>query len=248
MQQTKQATPTTNSALRELLERITGSSPAWTTNAYGNHFAWLHLEHPSGLRDLAKNLAGNVRLCTITAYAEERDDTNKRRRIAYHFASGDTVVTVTVPIYDQETLQKLPVPSITPWFHNADWHEREFHEMFDIDLQGHPNPKRLFLDERLDAGIMSKLIPFSAMANSAGTNTLWERILEAKGVSPEERLPSLVPPVDPIKMPPSFTPVMPPPSITPSLATPTLANIAKSAEEAVRSLKKMDKPANGKQP
>lgn len=232
MLQTKEQTSDT--PLRESLETVASVAPKWTKDAYGNNFAWLHLGHPGELRQVAEKLAGKVRLCTITAYAEERDDTDKRRRIAYHFSSGNIVLTVTVPLYEAETLRKLPVPSITPWFRNADWNEREFREMFNIDIEGHPNPARLFLDERLDAGVMTKLIPFSAMANSAGTNTLWERILEAKGVPPEERLPSLAVPSEPVKTQPAFTPVAPAQPLEPSLATPTLANLAKSAEEASR--------------
>lgn len=240
---TKEQMTEKNEPLHDVLEGVVGQPPVWTKDVYGNRFAWLHLARPSELKTVAEKLAGRVRLCTITAYAEERDDTDKRRRIAYHFADGNIVVTVTVPIYDPESLQKLPVPSITPWFRNADWNEREFREMFNIDIEGHPNPKRLFLDERLDAGIMTKLIPFSAMANSAGTNTLWERILEAKGIPPEERLPSLAVPAEPIKLEPSFTPVSPPQPIEPSLATPTLVNLAKSAEEASRALGRKPQPA-----
>lgn len=220
-----------NDALHELLLKATGLEPEWTSDAKANPFGWLKLTHPSQLSDAAKALSGKMRLCTVTAYSEERDDLVKRRRIAYHFASKDTVVTVTVPIYDSETMQKLPVPSITPWFRNADWNEREFREMFNIDIQGHPNPNRLFLDERLDAGIMTKLIPFSAMANSASTNTLWERILEAKGVPPEERMPSMSTPSEPIKVEPKVTPVATRDEI-PS-GGPTLAAIAAPAEAAV---------------
>ena len=202
--------PTTssrNDTLHQALLDATGLETRWTSDARANPFGWLLLETPAQLKEAAKALCGKVRLCTITAYAMARDDDDKRRRIAYHFADGDTVLTVTVPLFDPETNEKLPVPSITPWFRNADWNEREFREMFNIDIPDHPNPKRLFLDERLDAGIMTKLIPFSAMANSAGTNMLWERILEAKGVPPEERLPSLATPAEPIKVEPAVTPV-----------------------------------------
>lgn len=196
-----------NDELHKLLKEATGTEPSWTSDVRANPFGWLRLDRPDRLKDAARALAGKARLCTVTAYAEERDDEDKRRRIAYHFTAGDTVITVTIPLYDPETLEKLPVPSITPWFLNADWNEREFMEMFNIDIVGHPNPKRLFLDERLDAGIMTKLIPFSAMAHGAASTTLWERVLEAKGVPPEDRMPSLTVPAEPIKVEPKITPV-----------------------------------------
>ena len=217
-----------NDALHQRLLAATGIEPTWTSDVRANPYGWLRLDAPEKLRDAAKALAGKARLCTVTAYAEERDDPDKRRRIAYHFASGDTMLTVTVPIYDPETLKKLPVPSITPWFLNADWNEREFMEMFNIEIIGHPNPKRLFLDERLDAGIMSKLIPFSAMAHGVASNTLWERVLEAKGVPLEERMPYLAVPAEPIKVDAKVTPVS---ATEPkeTSAAPTLAAVAAPA-------------------
>lgn len=199
-----------NNELHQLLLEATGVEATWTRDVRANPFGWLRLDSPDKLKDAAAALAGKARLCTVTAYAEERDDPDKRRRIAYHFAVGDTVITVTIPIFDPKTLAKLQVPSITPWFLNADWNEREFMELFNIEIIGHPNPKRLFLDERLDAGIMSKLIPFSAMAHGAASNTLWERVLEAKGVPLEERMPSLTVPAEPIKIAPKVTPVASP--------------------------------------
>ena len=187
--------------LHAIILEASGLEPQWSFDERGNPFGWLRLPSPELLEKVAAALAGRVRLCTITPYAEERDDDKKRRSIAYHFASGKAMLTVTIPLYDTETLEKLPVPSITPWFRNADWNEREFHEMFNIELKGHPDLKRLFLDERLDAGIMTRLIPFSAMANSAGTKTLWEQIMAAKDgeVSPQ--------PQDAALPEPAFTPV-----------------------------------------
>jgi len=233
--------PTTNrnDALHQLLVEAAGIQPAWTDDVRGNLFGWLRLDVPEKLKDVAEALAGKARLCTITAYAEERDDPDKRRRIAYHFVvdSEASLLTVTIPVFDPETSEKLPVPSITPWFLNADWNEREFMEMFNIDIVGHPNPKRLFLDERLDAGIMSKLIPFSAMAHGAATNTLWERILEAKGVPPEERGPSLVVPAEPIKVTPKVTPVSATEPKDPPEA-PTLATVAAPAPAPEKSAEK----------
>lgn len=220
-----------NEELHQLLLRATGIEPVWTNDVRANPFGWLRLDTPERLADAAECLAGRARLCTVTAYAEERDDPGARCRIAYHFVAGDTLITITVPVYDPETLETLSVPSITPWFLNADWNEREFMEMFNISITGHPNPKRLFLDERLDAGIMSRLIPFSAMANGAASNTLWERVLEAKGVPVEERMPSLTVPAEPIKARVKATPVSATEPRAP-LAAPTLVAVAAPADMA----------------
>jgi Ni,Fe-hydrogenase III component G len=180
-------------------------APSWTVNGYGNCFGWLRLPHPEALVAAVKALAARrARLCTVSAYAEQRDDREKKRSIAYHFSLDSVLLTVTVRIYDPETMEKLPVPSITPWFRNADWNEREFKEMFNIDIIGHPDPRRLFLDERLDAGIMTSLIPFSALLHSAGSKDLWERVMAEKaGLAPQA--PEDAAPV----VEPSFTPVDP---------------------------------------
>ena len=168
-------------ALDTELHTIAEVSCEWTEDVAGNLFGWLHLPDPFHLLSAAAVMNKyKARLLTITAFAEERDDQDKKRRIAYHFVIQNTVVTITVRIYDPLTFEKLPVPSITSLFRNADWNEREFHEMFDIEIINHPNPKRLFLDERLDAGIMSSLIPFSTMSNGMSSQGLWERVMEEK--------------------------------------------------------------------
>ena len=39
------------------------------------------------------------------------------------------------------------VPSITPLFPTANWHERETHDFFGIVFDGHPNPRPLIMPE-----------------------------------------------------------------------------------------------------
>ncbi|MFQ9489669.1 MAG: NADH-quinone oxidoreductase subunit C [Bilophila wadsworthia] len=57
------------------------------------------------------------------------------------------------------------MPTITPWFRNADWNEREFAELFDVHVDGNTNPKRLFLDPEIDEGILNEVIPLTIMMN-----------------------------------------------------------------------------------
>ncbi len=154
----------------------------WTQDVKFNFFGWLSLDHPNDIVDVAKVLVEcKARLCTITAYAEKRVDHKKRLAVSYHFIISGLLLTVSVPLYHPETFEQLPVTSITPYFRNADWNEREFAEMYNIAVIGHPNPKRLFLDERIDAGVMGELVPFSALANSANTQKLWENLMDSKG-------------------------------------------------------------------
>ena len=41
----------------------------------------------------------------------------------------------------------LRVPSLYPLFRGADWQERETYDMFGINFDGHPHPKRLLMPE-----------------------------------------------------------------------------------------------------
>lgn len=149
----------------------------WTRDAYGNTYGWLRLAVRDTLPEAARLLAeGGARLATVTAYDPVREPGVPRQEIAYHFDVRGTTLTVTVVL----DVEAPSVPSITPHFRNADWNEREFMELYAIDVPGHPDPRRLFLDERIDAGIMNQIIPLSTMTNGASTQDLWERILAAR--------------------------------------------------------------------
>ncbi len=167
--------------LNELVKDNLQKHISWTEDVEKNAFGWLNLDHPSKIVDAAIILANRkARLATITAYTAKRVDKKKRLSVAYHFVVDNILLTVCVPLFDAETFEILPIHSITPYFRNADWNEREFKEMYNVDIIGHPNPRRLFLDERLDAGIMGELVPFSVISNSATTQKLWETIMESK--------------------------------------------------------------------
>ncbi len=184
---TRPAQAQAKALLDQRLPDAAGADISWTEDAHGNLYGWLVLEEAPRLAELAPAMARcRLRLCTMTAYDPERDPANPRRAIAYHFDLDGLTFTVTAPLVmpeageDGEATGRPEVPSITPWFRNADWNEREFMEMYDIAVTGHPNPRRLFLDERLDAGVMGQMIPLSTMMNGASTQDLWERIMSAK--------------------------------------------------------------------
>lgn len=153
----------------------------WTQDVKGNRFGWVRLAEPALLTKAAVALAGvKARLATVTAYDPVREQGRPRLEIAYHFVLAECMFTVAVALDEA----KPTVPSITPQFRNADWNEREFMEMYAISVEGHPNPKRLFLDESLDKGIMNQIIPLSTMMNGASTQDLWERIMAGRTDGP----------------------------------------------------------------
>jgi NADH:ubiquinone oxidoreductase subunit C len=154
-------------------------SLSWTSDVNGNCFGWVTLCAPESLLSIAPLLAEcGARLMTATAYRNDKFGRMELdgHEIAYHFDLEGVVVTVSVCLPDTPPR----VPSITPWFKNADWNEREFAELYGIVLEGHPNPRRLFLDKGLDAAILNRLVPLSTMMNGASTTTLWEKVYAGK--------------------------------------------------------------------
>lgn len=178
-----------------------------TTNPKGVSVLWATLADARDLRGAAaliKSLGG--RLSTITAFQPKPveappaaataegegaaplpaadDGTPKAlaidghvHELAYHFdLDGDTVtLIVLLPGEGAE------IDSLTPLFRSANWSERELMEIYAVRINGHPDPRRLFLDESVDAAVLERLIPFSTLVNAASTKSLWEKVLSKKG-------------------------------------------------------------------
>lgn len=149
-------------------------------NKWGVVTAWVRLSDTGQLVPAAtriKQVGG--RLHTISAYQRVEGKPTEIHEIAYHFDLDGATLTITVFL----TSGQRDIPSLTPVFHNADWNEREFMELYDIKAVGHPNPSRLFIDENIDAAVLQKFIPFSDMVNAASTKALWEKIMQQRGES-----------------------------------------------------------------
>lgn len=146
-----------------------------TEDSFGNAYHWYLLNSPNLIVEAAKalNRAG-ARLSIIAAY--NQPDVKNLQNICYEFVLQGVVYSTTIKL----TPEQDAVPSITPIFANADWHEREMMELYGIKIIGHPDPKRLFLDDELDKGLMGQMVPLSIMMNGASSKDLWERILAAK--------------------------------------------------------------------
>ena len=180
------------------------------TNAKGVTTLWCTLADRADLRGAAALVkAEGGRLSTITAFQPKPPDPDDDAapaaeddaaepalpigpiptgpiidghtyELAYHFdLDGDTLtLVVLLPAEGAE------VDSLTPLFRNADWNEREFMELYNIRVTGHPDPRRLFIDESVDPAVLERLVPFSTLVNSASTSGLWEKIMAKKGGQP----------------------------------------------------------------
>lgn len=147
-------------------------------NKWGVATAWVRLSPPAQLLPAAQAIKEvNGRLHTISAYQRVEGKPTEIHEIAYHFDLDGSTLTLTVFLAEGQR----DVPSLTPVFRNADWNEREFMELYDINAVGHPNPTRLFIDASIDAAVLQKFIPFSDMVNAASTKSLWEKIMQQRG-------------------------------------------------------------------
>jgi len=169
---------TTQEAVDQALVPLCGvGGVCWTYDVNENAFGWVTPGTPEALKFIAPILAEQeARLLTVTAYRSDKFGRVDGREIAYHFDIDGVIVTVTVTLDDD-----FPrVPSIAPWFKNAGWNEREFAELYGIEVVDHPNPGRLFIDQDLDADILDRMIPLSTLMNGASTTTLWEKVFAGK--------------------------------------------------------------------
>jgi NADH-quinone oxidoreductase subunit C len=87
-------------------------------------------------------LEKSLRLSTVTAVALENGETN----LIYHYVGEGFALNL------KTTTRKNHMPSITPWVPAADWIERETHDLYGVEFDGHPNLARLVLPPGLKEG------------------------------------------------------------------------------------------------
>lgn len=83
-----------------------------------------------------------LRLSTVTAVALENGETN----LIYHYVGEGFTLNL------KTTTRKNHLPSIAPWVPAADWIERETHDLYGVEFDGHPNLTRLVLPPGLKEG------------------------------------------------------------------------------------------------
>ncbi len=172
------------------------------TTPLGVSSAWCELADPKDLRPAALVLRGlGARLSMIVAGqppAPEIDEAEpeegevplpaspppsnfggtpidgSNQEVIYHFDfDGDTA---SLLVFVDEGGQ---LASLADLFRPADWPEREIMETYNLTFTGHPDPRRLFLDESIDHAVLHRLIPLSTLSNAASTNVLWSKVAAA---------------------------------------------------------------------
>lgn len=129
----------------------------------------------NGIYEIALMVASfKGRLVTITPYFQGKDPETRVLKVAYHFDIQGVTITATITFGHEER----KVRSITPILKSADWNEREMQEMYNLQVEGHPNSQRLFLDESISVDDTT-MIPLSVAMSGAATTTLWEKVIGA---------------------------------------------------------------------
>ena len=121
---------------------------------------------PENLPEVAKKLrdADGVRcrfftfLSAVDWTAFEEGDSEESKRppleVLIHLYSPEHVIHVTIHV--PLTSEPFLCPSISGIYLGALWHERETHEMFGIDFEGHPGLVNLYLPEDFDGNPLRK--------------------------------------------------------------------------------------------
>jgi len=60
------------------------------------------------------------------------------------------------------------IDTVTPVWRGANWHEREAFDMFGIQFEGHPDPRRILMPEDFDAFPLRKDFPLEGRAKDHG--------------------------------------------------------------------------------
>lgn len=180
-------------SFNEELKQLLGESfdIKWNVDRKGVACGWCMLYEPEAIYSVAELVArysGRVMtispLNTPNVIPEKVPDVspntvpaNKEQNkvvINYHFYFQTLNLTVCITLPDD----KRAVKSITPILISADWHEREMRELYNIEVLGHPNSAKLFLDESIHMNNQT-MIPLSEALKGASTNTLWEKIMKS---------------------------------------------------------------------
>ncbi|MET0068438.1 MAG: NADH-quinone oxidoreductase subunit C [Candidatus Thiodiazotropha sp.] len=148
-------------------------------NPSGLPSAWLVLEQKDDIHSLLHSLRSiGARMATMTVYRPDAAKFPDMHEISYHMVLEGMPVTITVKLNKDEFL-----PSATRIFPNLDWDERELMELSGIEVRGHPNPRRLFLDEKIESGVFDRLVPYSEMTNVTSGDAVWQRVREQSGAA-----------------------------------------------------------------
>lgn len=127
--------------MSELIEKLVsvtgGIRPIKKADAF-----WFDAGHADPCAIATLMLESEVRLSTMTATAREDGETD----IVYHYAVPGESINVRLITKGQH------IPSISNILHAANWIEREIKDLYAVQFDGHPDPRRLVRPPEMPEG------------------------------------------------------------------------------------------------
>ncbi len=100
---------------------------------------------PEGLRDALEFLRDRLGFGYLVFMTAIDRIPESRIELVYRLFSYESRTSVVLRV--EVPREAAKVPSVADLFRTADWHEREAAEMFGAEFIGHPDPRRLLLDD-----------------------------------------------------------------------------------------------------
>lgn len=97
-------------------------------------------------------------------YSKYPSHPGERFCVNYHLYSFDRNVRIRLKVFAPED---AAVPSVTPVWRTANWHEREVWDMFGIPFEGHPNLERILMWEGFNGFPLRKDFPIRGIDTGA---------------------------------------------------------------------------------
>ena len=95
--------------------------------------------------DIAQHLKSELNFDVVTSVCGLELPEETEYTVVYHFWSTSNKILLTLKI--KVSKESPEIPSITPIFTSADWHERETHEMWGVKFSNHPDLSGVLLPE-----------------------------------------------------------------------------------------------------
>lgn len=109
---------------------------------------WFDIPHLDVIEMAQMMLKNRVRLCTMTAIEREDGETD----IIYHYIGGKSAFNIRV------TSQGQTLTSLANLLPGAAWIEREIHDLYAVNFDGHPDLRPLVRPKELPVGFYRKSV------------------------------------------------------------------------------------------
>ena len=166
MDNLKEASPEENLTVRKLRERF--PEAILSAKSFRNEITVVVT--PSEIVRVCRHLKEDPDLrydflSDLTAVDRLRE--HPRFEVVYHLYSLQFKRRVRLRVQVEEG---EAVPSVTPVWGTADWHEREVYDMFGVGVEGHPDLRRILMPEAWEGHPLRKDYPVNKRQPLIGPN------------------------------------------------------------------------------